>query len=308
MDKNISLDDIYYFVQVAKRGNFSATAQALDIPGATLSRRIAELEKRLGYALLQRTTRKVSLTALGERYLDECTGQLEGLLNAHERVRTYLESPEGNLRVSILPGLAPMLPSVAEELNRRFPKLSCEFELSSASKETELGGMDVHVRAGPQEDSPLIQKPLVSLRRILVASGRYLKSKGGPTSPEDLQQHDLIAAQIEGIWDLSRSGEVRSVELTPKYISNSIMLSMQLAERGLGITHVPLQLARQYVKDLDLQRVLPGWELPPVMIYALFESRVVSARATAFITVLKEHLQAQLVGNGTRECDPGALE
>lgn len=293
MNKCISLDDVYYFVQVARYGNFSATAQALDVPTATLSRRITELEKALGYVLFQRTTRKVSLTALGERYLEECADRLDGLLNAHERVQSYLESPAGKLRASILPGLAPMLPDVAEDLSKRLPNLSCEFTLSSATKEAELCGMDVHIRCGPQENSSWIQKPLLNLRRVLVASRGYLKCHGAPASPQDLYRHNQISAHADSIWELSRAAETQSIALTPKHTSNSAMLNLQMASRGLGITQVPAQCARPHIASFDLQRVLPEWELRPTMVYALFESRVISARAAAFIAILKEHLIAQ---------------
>ncbi|WP_172965860.1 LysR family transcriptional regulator [Achromobacter xylosoxidans] len=292
--KTISLDDVYFFVEVAKRGNFSATAQVLNVPTATLSRRISELEKGLGYAVFQRTTRKVSLTALGERYFQECIGQVEGLLNAHERVQTYLESPEGTLRVSIMPGLAPVLPGVVDELHKRFPRLSFEFDLGSTSKEAGLTGFDLHVRAGRQEDSNLIQKPLINLQRMLMASTSYLKERGRPKKPADLEAHDQIGAHIETTWELSRGDEIEVVKLTPKYISNSTMLSLQLASRGLGITQTPMQFGQRIMADFKLERVLPDWEVSSTMLYALFESRVISARATAFINVLKDHLRTHL--------------
>lgn len=296
----ISLDDIYYFSEVAKRGNFSATSQALNIPTTTLSRRITELEKALGYALFHRTTRKVVLTALGKRYFDECAGQMEGLLNANERVRTYLQSPDGKLRVSLLPGLAPMMPAVAADLTRRFPRLSFEFDLSTAAMEPEIGGMDIYVRGGAPDNSSLIQKPLLALRRVLVASQAYLRTKGVPSAPEDLVHHHHIAAQTdEATWELHREGDRRVVQLAPRFVSNSAMLGLQLASQGLGITQAPVQLLGNALTDLDLVRVLPGWELPRAMLYALFESRVMSARATAFIEVFKEHLHAHV-----RSVDP----
>jgi len=295
VDKRISLDDIYYFSEVAKRGNFSATSLALDIPTATLSRRITELEGLLGYALFQRTTRKVSLTALGKRYFDECTGQLEGLLNANERMQAYLQSPDGKLRVSMLPGLAPMLPAVAADLSRRFPRLSFEFDLSTAAMESEINGMDVYIRGGAPVNSSLIQKPLLDLRRVLVASPGYLRTKGALSEPDDLIHHDHIAAQTdESTWELNREGDKRIVQLTPRFISNSAMLGLQLAAQGLGVTQAPVQLIGDTLKELNLVRVLPGWELPRAMLYALFESRVLSARAIAFIDVFKAHLHAHM--------------
>ena len=307
MEKGISLNDIWYFVEVAKRGSFSATAAALDMPVATLSRRISELEKNLGYALFLRTTRKVSLTDLGTRYFEECVSQIEGILNAHENVKTYLESPEGKLRVSIMPGLAPLLPGVSEELHRRFPKISCDFDLSSSTRINDLAGMDLYIRAGRQEDSPLIQKPLVNFRLILVASHDYLRQRGRPESPAELHHHAHICMHGADTWELRRGTEVETVQLTPKFSSNQILLNLQLAGRDLGITPVPYPFSgSQLLQNYRLERVLPDWELSSAMLYALFESRVISAKATAFLDILVKHLQAHF-SLGKESVPPSAV-
>lgn len=295
MDKRISLDDIYYFSEVAKRGNFSATSNALNVPTATLSWRVSELEKALGYALFHRTTRKVTPTSLGKRSFDECAGQMDGLLSANERVRSYRRSPDCKLRISLLPGLAPLFPTVAADLSRRYPRLTFEFDLSTATMDEEMRGTDVCVRGGAQESSSLIPRPPLNLRRVLVASQAYVRINDVPSTPEDLVHHHHSAAQTdESPWELNRERERRLVALNPRFVSNSAMVGSQMAAHGLGVTQAPVQLIGNALKELDLVRVLPGWELPRAMLYALFESRVVSARSTAFIEIFKEHLHAQV--------------
>lgn len=289
--QDISLHDIHLFVEVAKRGSFSATSTSLGVPVATLSRRIAALEKTLGLELLSRSTRRVSLTAIGQRYFDECAAHVEGALLAHETINTYLDRPAGTLRMSVMPGLTTVLPAVLSELREQYPQIAFEIELGTGGAERDKHRFDLILRGGKQDDSPLIQKPIAQIRWILVASRSYLKRFGRPATPEDLNRHERILTDRLQEWTLSSGDSLIRIDGASHVRTNSAWLGVQLAIAGIGIAWVPSHLAlSQTLKEQGLEQVLPEWKLPPVTIYALSESRILSARAKVFLDVLARHL------------------
>lgn len=291
MKKHISLDDVRCFVEVVRRGTFTAAAETMDMSIATFSRRVGLLEEALGFSLLIRSTRKVSLTQIGEHFYQECIGGVDSILSAKEAVATALGRPEGTLKVSILPGLTAVVPEVIKDLRRQYPQLTYEFELGGVISPIEHSGFDVSIRGGHQKDSKLIQKPLVEMRRILVASRGYLARAGRPAAPSELLEHEIIGSGEEAMWELKRGLEFERVPVSADFASNSTLLGLEIAAGGGGIAWVPCHTGIDKTIDShDLERVLPQWELSTVTLYALYESRVVSARAKVFQDALVRHM------------------
>ncbi|CAM3937988.1 LysR family transcriptional regulator [Bordetella tumulicola] len=291
MRKHISLDDVRCFVEVVRRGTFTAAADAMDMSIATFSRRVGLLEQALGFTLLLRSTRKVSLTQVGEHFYQECIEGIDSILTAKETIQTTLERPEGRLKVSILPGLTAVVPGVVQDLRRQYPQLTYEIELGGVASPIEHTGFDVSIRGGMQKDSKLIQKPLAEMRRILVASRSYLARAGRLKAPSDLLNHEIMGSGDETMWELRRDVEVQRVPVSAHFASNSTLLGVEIAAQGGGIAWVPCHIGVDKTIDAhDLERVLPQWELSPITLYALYESRVISARAKAFQDTLVRHM------------------
>ncbi|SEJ90926.1 LysR family transcriptional regulator [Achromobacter sp. NFACC18-2] len=293
MNRNdISMQDLHYFVEVAKRGKLSATAAGLGIPVATLSRRLTQLEQTLGYKLLNRTTRSVSLTAIGQRYFDECAAHVQGALSAHEVINASLNHLAGTLRVSVMPGLTTILPAVLKELRATYPQISFEVELGTSDIARNGQQFDLMLRTGDLEDSALIQKHVAQVHWVLVAASSYLDRFGRPTCPEDLGLHERIITGDLPDWTLGEGEGLLNVRGPAHIGTNSSALGVQLATAGLGIAWMPSHLAlSQTLRELALEQILPDWKLPPATIYALSDNRFTPARAKVFIDTLQRHLQ-----------------
>ncbi|WP_167310282.1 LysR family transcriptional regulator [Achromobacter arsenitoxydans] len=294
MNRNdISMQDIHYFVEVAKRGKLSATAADLGIPVATLSRRLSQLELALGYKLLNRTTRKISLTAIGQQYFDACASHVECALAAHEVIQSSLNHLAGTLRVSVLPGLTAVLPAVLKELRQEYPQISFEVELGTGDIARNGHQFDIMLRTGELEDSALIQKHVAQVQWILVAASSYLDRFGRPTCPEDLGLHERIITGDLHNWALGTGDSLLYVDGPAHIGTNSSALGVQLATAGLGIAWMPShQALPQTLRALALEQILPDWKLPPATLYALSDNRVTPARAKVFLDALQRHLLA----------------
>lgn len=291
---SVSLQDIFIFVEVAKRRGFTAAAESVGLPIATISRRVSTLEQQLGLKLFNRSTRRIELTAAGVQYFNECAAHVEGALLAHEKVYDYLERPAGELRISAPPGLSALLPAILGELHRQYPDVSYDIELGTAQAALYRPGLDLMLRFGALEDSPLVQRAVTRIRWILVASRGYLTRAGRPADPDCLARHQRIVTGNDAAWQLRRDGRTHRVENRARVKSNDAWLGVDLAASGLGIACMPShRLMAQTMKDQDLEQVLPEWELPPVTLYALSDTRTISARARIFLDALARHLGAR---------------
>lgn len=290
-NRGISLQDILIFVEVVKHGGFTSAAAMLDMPVSTVSRRLSILESQLGAQLLVRTTRKVSTTTAGVRYFEECVGHVEAALNAHEVIQSYVGRPEGTLRVSIPSSLTALLPALVAAMRRDYPKVRLDIVVGGGETGHNPTPFELLIRGGPQRDSLLIQRPVLELRRVLIASRAYLNGAGRPRVPADLHNHELLAVATETDWELRRNGETCRIPVSSTVVTESASLNVQLAMAGGGIAWMPCDLLLDHgATRRTLERVLPEWELPPTTLYALSQTRVVSARAQAFLDTFKELL------------------
>lgn len=292
-NRGISLQDILIFVEVVRHGGFSSAAAALEMPVSSVSRRLSILENQLGAQLLVRTTRKVSTTTVGARYFEECAGHVEAALSAHEVIQSYVGRPEGTLRVSVLSSLTAMLPALVSAMRRDYPKVKLDIVVGGGETGHNSTPFELLIRGGPQRDSLLIQRPMLDIRRVLIASRTYLSGSGRPGTPADLQNHELLTVAMETDWELRRDGETCRIPVSSSVMTESALLNVQLAIADAGITWMPCNLLLEHpAAHRTLERVLPDWELPPMTLYALFQTRVVSARAQAFLDTFKELLSA----------------
>ncbi len=286
-----ALNDIELFVEVARGGGFTRASEALDMPASTISRRISLLEKSIGVRLLNRSTRKVSVTEAGAAYFARCQHIVEEARIAHEMLVDGACSPRGRLKVSMPSSLAMSLLSDAlREFSLRYPEIECEYDLSVRRINLHSDPYDVVIRVGQPPDSGIVSRRLGTLILGLYASQEYLNAQGSPLGPEDLARHECLRSSTErgdSVWALfAADGREQQVRVKGRIALNQVMMLRRMGESGMGI--VPLSI--QDMKSGGLVRVLPDWSFAPMPMAALFPSRMMPARARVFIDFIKERL------------------
>lgn len=274
------LNDLYYFVQVVDRGGFAAAGRALGMQKSKLSRRIALLEERLGVRLIQRSTRRFSVTEIGQEYYERCVAVLveaEAAQSVIERVRS---EPQGVIRIACPTAL---LNFQFGELIARFmianPRV--EIHLESTNRRVDVIGegfdMVIRVRFPPLEHSELVMRRLDESTQCLVASPSLLEGKNHPESPADLHgwpSLDLGPPHREHSWSLEQSdGKTAIVLHTPRLVTDDMAALREAAIKGVGIVQLPTMMVWQDVQAGRLIHVLPQWIPESGIIHAVFPSR-----------------------------------
>ncbi len=285
------LNDIVVFAKVVQAGSFTTAARELRMPKSTVSRRVSDLEERLGARLLQRTTRKLSLTDVGRAYYDHCTRIVDELERAARAVTSLQEAPRGRLRVTAPLNFGFLGPIIASFL-KRFAEVDVELVCTDRVVALVEEGFDVAIRAGRLVDSTLVARTIARTRGYLVASPAYLEKRGRPRSPEDLARHDGLlfgAGPDRNGWRLRRDKTEVLATVRARLVANDFDVLHAAAVDGVGIA---LILADRSVADLRahrLERVLGAWCTPESPIHAVYPStRHLSPTMKAFLDHLQE--------------------
>lgn len=274
------LNDMLYFAEVVDRGGFAAAGRALGIPKSRLSRRVAELEERLGVRLLQRTTRKLSLTDAGELYHRHCVAMREDAEAAEEAVSVVRTEPRGTIRVTCPVTLAQstvgrLLPRFLE----RHPHVRIDMEVSNRVVDVVQDGVDVALRVRPTLDDSgsLVVKNLGKTYGLLVASPSLLQRSGKVAGVEDLHQLPTVAmsaADGRATWKLAGpGGRVHELHHRPCYTADDLLTLRYAVLEGTGMAVLPDYMCHEDVAQGALVEVLPGWAPPPAVVHAVFPSR-----------------------------------
>jgi DNA-binding transcriptional LysR family regulator len=288
----VDLNELVVFARVVQAGSFVKAARALGMPKSTVSRKVADLEERLDVRLLQRTTRKLSLTDAGRLLFDHGARIASEVETAERAVTSLHETPRGLLRVTAGTNASYLAPLVRDYL-KRFPEVRLELYCTGRQVDLVEERFDLGIRAGRLPDSSLIAKSLGAVAWFLVATPAYLKRRGRPRAPADLAAHDLL---VFGIGDrttlrLRRGDEDAAVELGPRMVVSDMDILQAVAVGGLGVALVP---AHQCVDDLRakrVERVLRDWEAPSVPIHLVYPTtRHVSPTVKSFIDHLEAHM------------------
>lgn len=299
------LSQLEVFVAVVDSGSFTAAAEALGVSKSFASRQVSQLEDRLGARLLQRTTRKVSLTDVGRVFHERCARILEDLQEAELAVSQMQTVPRGTLRMSVPMsfGLRYVAPAVGE-LMARYADLHVDVSFSDHRADLMDEALDVVIRIGKLADSSFIGRKLAPARTFVCASPDYLKARGTPRAPEDLRDHDclLYAYQRTGhAWSLEGpQGEV-SVPVAGRMVANNGDALLEAARRGLGVVYAPDFLAADDLRAGRLSRVLPEW-CSEAAVWAIYpHNRHLSAKVRAFVDLLGAHFENPPWANCCRE-------
>lgn len=274
------LNDMIFFAEVAERGSFTAASRALGLPKSRLSRRVASLEAQLGVQLMQRSSRKLSLTQAGELYLRYCTEMREAAQAAYEAIAQVQTEPHGTVRLSCPVTLAqsamgPLLPGFMQ----RYPQVRVEMRVLNRPVDPVEDGVDIALRVRPQiEDSAtLVAKTFGVSRLILVASPDQLRRQGPVLQPADLSRLDTVSMSVgEGrtSWRLEGpDGEVVVHAHEPRYMADDLLTLSFAVVQGTGAAMLPDYMCRAHLKAGRLVEILPGWGPPPGITHAMFPAR-----------------------------------
>jgi DNA-binding transcriptional LysR family regulator len=297
------LTSMRVFQKVTDEGGFAAAARALDLSPAVVTRLVADLEDHLGTRLLHRTTRRVSLTDAGENYLDRVRAILQDLEEANALVSSQTSELAGVLRLLAPPVLAThVLAPLVSGFRQAYPKILLDIDVDSP-REPPIQDYDITLMGAQTSfDANVIARKVLSSVTVLLASPAYLKRKGTPARPEDLERHDCLRFKPTAgrtlAWRLlHETDESRfvDVEVQPVLWANHTDTLMHAALDGAGITATTIELAAPMIESGDLVRVLNPWITDRLTMYAALPSRKFMPRRTqVFLDYLIEQTRARV--------------
>lgn len=275
MDK---LRQMAVFAHVIQAGSMSGAARDLGLTASAVSQQIRQLETDLGVTLLHRSTRKLSLSEAGAVFLDGCQAMVSAARGAEQRLADLRDAPVGELRLTapadfarshLAPALAPWLLD--------HPRLTLRLFASDERVDLIEHRIDLAIRIGRMPDSSLVARRLGTWEEVLCASPAYLARRGMPRSPADLAHHDWLSltvlAEPVHVEMTDAKGHVERLRLEPRLASNSASSLRELALAGLGIARQPLMDVSEALRRGQLVRLLPGWFLPELGVFAVTPRR-----------------------------------
>jgi DNA-binding transcriptional LysR family regulator len=284
-------NDLLLFARVVEEGSFSKAAQRVSVPVSTVSRRMTALESALGERLILRTTRKLTVTELGQAVLEHAR-QVQASTEATSALADHRKlEPGGRLRITMATDLGLMAPFLAEFL-ATYPAIALEVDVSARFVDLIGENVDVALRLGPlKDDATLAARHVLDLCGGLYASPGYLKKHGTPREPSALLEHYAVYAMrrtgqpVE--WLLQRGKARWEGSPRARVMGNSPDLILRMAANSAGIVLAEHGNAESYVKTGQLVRILPEWEIQSVPLWAVFPGRrLMPARTRAFIDAL----------------------
>jgi DNA-binding transcriptional LysR family regulator len=287
------IDAMQAFVTVADLRGFAPAARKLGLSPSGVTRLIAALEERLGSRLLQRTTRSVTLTDAGTRYLERARRILADVEEAEGAAEGEQTRPNGRLVVSAPVGFGRLHVSpIMSAYLKRYRDVSGELRLSDRMVNLVEDGVDLAVRIGHLPDSSLVARLVGEMPRIVVASSAYLNARGEPKTPEAIFSHDTIQFGVTPEWRFAKDGRELRVTTTPRFITNSADAAIQYAEQGGGLADVMAYQAADAIKGGRLKIVLAKFQRPALPIHIVYPtSRLLSAKVRTFIDLVIETSQ-----------------
>lgn len=284
--------EMAFFSLLVRTGSFSAAARELDITTPAVSKRLAQMEARLGVQLLHRTTRRSGLTPEGDIYLAHARRILADIDDMEQLVSSAVAAPKGLLRVNATLGfgrghIAPLI----SEFARSHPEVQIQLQLTVNPPALSEDAFDVCIRFGEPPDSRVIARRIASNRRLICAAPAYWERHGTPRVPTDLAQHNCIGIrqgdEAYGIWHLTTGQHTETVKVRGNLSTNDGEIAVNWALAGHGIVMRAEWDLAKYLRSGRLQQVLENYQTPPADIHAVYPQRhQTAARVRAFVDFL----------------------
>ena len=288
-------EDMRIFTQVMQAGSFTAAADLLGMSKQSVSRRLMQLEERLGVRLLNRSTRRLDATPLGQQYFDSAVRLLGEMQQAEQDISGQTQALRGTLRLSAPLSFAiSHLGSLLTEFLQLHAQLIVEIDLSDRAVDLIGEGYDLALRIGTLEDSSLVARRIASIERVYCASPAYLAARGTPLEPEALREHDCLpyghSRQVQ--WQFKGQGKtLQAIAVSGRMRANNGELLRDAAIAGMGVTYLPAFIVEQALADGRLVKLLEAWTPPPLQLSAVYpQHRQIARPVQAFVEFLRERL------------------
>lgn len=288
--------ELAFFCLLVKQGSLAATARELNLTPPAVSRRLSHLEERLGVRLLNRTTRRISLTSEGDVYFQAAQRILSDIDELERQVSSSRAAPKGLLRINAPLGFGRnYIGPAISDFSETYPEIEVQLQLTDRPVNLPDEAIDVSIRFGELPDSRLIAKKVAANRRLLVAAPAYLRVAGKPENPHDLTQHQCIVLRQNdsayGNWRLSRTGRTETIKVHGKLSTNDGEVALNWALDGRGILMRAEWDVAKYLRSGRLVQVLSDYETPSADIYAVYPERLnLSAKVACFVEHLRRYL------------------
>jgi LysR family transcriptional activator of dmlA len=296
MPSPIQPADVSFFAEVATSASLSSAARELGITTAAVSKRLLQLEGRLGFPLLSRTTRRMNLTPEGELFLDKARRILSDVDDLNQLMSQEKDAPRGLLRVNATLGFGRMhVAPVIARFSAQYPGVDVQLQLSASPPPLSDDSFDVCVRFGEPPDARVIARRLAPNRRLLCAAPQYLALRGNPILPHELSRHNCIVIrqgdESYGVWRLSTgrgpNHQTEVVKVSGNLSSNDGEIAVNWALVGLGIVMRAEFDVQRYLNSGRLVQVLPHYDTPGADIYAVYPQRhQLTTRVKKFVDFL----------------------
>lgn len=290
------IDQLRIFIRVADSGNFTSAADQLALPRPTVSLAIQQLESRLGVRLLNRTTRRVSLTRDGEALLERAAALVADAEELEQHFHAQVEVV-GRLRVDIPSRIARriVVPALSDFF-ARYPGIEVELRSDDRAIDLVHEGIDCTLRVGEMSSSSLVVRPLGMLQLINCASPAYLAQHGKPESPADLSRHLAVSYISPGTgrvapWEWLNNGELNALQMPARVTVNNAETYIACCLEGMGLIQIPAFDVREHLRSGELVEILQAWLPPPMPVQMVYpHRRYLSRRVQVFSNWISEVL------------------
>lgn len=273
----MNLDGIDVFVKVVQAGSFTGAAKLLNMPVTTVSGKVAQLEKRLGVTLIQRTTRKLNITDAGQTFFKRCEKALEEIFNGQSELETSKKEPEGTLKLTTTVDVAhSILPSIISGYLKKYPKMNIELVITNRTIDLLSEGIDLAIRIGNLKDSSLIARKFLDSSASLWASSSFIKKNGQPQNLKELSKFsNILFSQNDGKLKLQNSSgkTVTISDLTSQIMADDMETVKHFINLGSGIGILPDFLCLEEEKTGKLVRILSEWRWNKVQINFVYPNQ-----------------------------------
>ncbi|WP_180179543.1 LysR substrate-binding domain-containing protein [Acinetobacter sp. YH12041] len=292
------LDDFYCFAQVVEHGGFSAAERATDIPKSKLSRRVYNLEERLGVRLIQRSSRHFAVTDIGMNIYRHAQVMLSAAQAAHDLVDHLSTEPRGTIKISLPVSIAQNeMAKILPDFLKKYPEIKVQMMITNRRVDIINEGFDLalRVRTSLDDDPNLVIRQFEKIEQHLFASQGYLNEFGDLKTPEQLSEHKILSMVEEHTEQFlilqNEQQQQKKIRINPTVMGSDLNMLAQLAASGCGITLLPDNVVQQYIERGELVRVLSDWKTAHGIFHLVYPSRRGLLPAVrVFIDYLVEHL------------------
>lgn len=288
------IDGIPLFAKVVELNSFAEAARRLNLPTTTVSRKIQQLESELGGKLLNRTTRSLSLTELGERVLPKAILMQDILKELTTDAEEFSSQPVGKLHISAPRALSQdLIAPLLAQFKRKYPGIKIELDAANRIQDLIKSSVDFAFRIGELSDSSLVALPLASVNYELVASREWVEQHSKVTHPSDLINCHTIRNHVDGFllpWHFSKDGESIVHEAEANMLSDDLLVSVAYIRSGIGIGYLPVSLTKVYIESGELVTLLSDWKKQTPTVYLVYPNRqYLPQKSKLFLEFVKQN-------------------